>query len=241
LFVQNANYVPSKPLPIVNVRFDGHVVSAAGVPSVVPDLSARTSTTKSSKTKPSAKVRAKSTTTKSKSTTKAKTTTTAIKSAPSQPPPTPPAPPTNDPPSPINDQPPLDGEDIALEAFLDKLDAEYGFNDADQEDAPDWMFDEGEKCSKDRTYVFCGAQHRRGGLRLFIRHFCQHPLLPDQRGFHTAEEIYEQAVKEMYTYCVQRGLAEVWAYICGMRGTVRSSGNCGPDHPIREYHDYAQQ
>ncbi|TDL13629.1 hypothetical protein BD410DRAFT_735091, partial [Rickenella mellea] len=75
------------------------------------------------------------------------------------------------------------------------------------------MFDDGEEKSKDPDYVFCPAPHRKPILHLFTKHFCQHPLFPDRDGTHTKEEIYIQAVSEMYQFCYARGLREAWAYL----------------------------
>lgn len=93
-----------------------------------------------------------------------------------------------------------------VEEFLDKE------NDEDAEDGPDWMFDEGEKKSKDPIYTFCPAPHRKFLLRLFTKHFCQHPAFPSQDGLQSADDIRREAVHEMYSFCVKRGLREVWGY-----------------------------
>ncbi|KAK6966913.1 SWIM-type domain-containing protein [Favolaschia claudopus] len=51
-------------------------------------------------------------------------------------------------------------------------------------------------------------------LRIFIRHFCEHPLLRTAREiFRSAKQIRDAAVFEMYKFCEQRGLREVWAYM----------------------------
>jgi hypothetical protein len=93
-----------------------------------------------------------------------------------------------------------------LEDFLEKE------NDEDAEDGPDWMFEEGKKSSKDATYTFCPAPHRKPLLRLFTKHFCQHPSFPTQDGSLTAEAIHREAVYEMYQFCRTRGLREAWGY-----------------------------
>ncbi|KAJ7673680.1 hypothetical protein DFH06DRAFT_1081519, partial [Mycena polygramma] len=82
----------------------------------------------------------------------------------------------------------------------------------DAEDGPDWLFDEGETRSADPLYVFCPAPHRKQLLHLFTRHFCQHPLFPTQDGPKSSEDIRRQSVYEMYMFCHQRGLREVWGY-----------------------------
>ncbi|KIY64288.1 hypothetical protein CYLTODRAFT_322908, partial [Cylindrobasidium torrendii FP15055 ss-10] len=48
---------------------------------------------------------------------------------------------------------------------------------------------------------------------LFLKHFVRHPLLPDRDGTSTSREIRYRAVHEMYQFCFQRGLREVWAYM----------------------------
>jgi hypothetical protein len=90
-----------------------------------------------------------------------------------------------------------------------------GENDTDQEDGPDWMFEDGETSSKDPNYVFCPAAHRAEILRLFTKHFCQHPLFPERLkdGNWDAKTIRRNAVWEMYTFCYLRGLREVWGYL----------------------------
>ncbi|THV01357.1 hypothetical protein K435DRAFT_565736, partial [Dendrothele bispora CBS 962.96] len=62
---------------------------------------------------------------------------------------------------------------------------------------------------------FCPAPHRKQLLHLFTRHFCQHPLLPErlEADCWTAEQIRRNAVMEMYNFCFQRGLREVWGYM----------------------------
>ena len=87
-------------------------------------------------------------------------------------------------------------------------------NESESEDGPDWMFDEGEVRSSDAEYIFCPAAHRAQILHIFTKHFCQHPLLPEHDGAYlTQEQIQTWAVEEMYTFCFQHGLAEVWAYL----------------------------
>ncbi|KAJ7572871.1 hypothetical protein C8J56DRAFT_1138078, partial [Mycena floridula] len=75
------------------------------------------------------------------------------------------------------------------------------------------MFEPEEKLSKDKSYVFCPAPHRKQLLRLFTKHFCQHTLFLDRDGRRIAEQIRQNGVWEMYTFCHARGLPEVWAYM----------------------------
>lgn len=94
-----------------------------------------------------------------------------------------------------------------------QVEAELDEDETDEEDGPDFNFDADEKTSSDPSYVFCPAEFRKGALRLVTAAFCQHPLLPEPDGVRTAAQIYESAVREMYMYCYQRNLAEVWAYM----------------------------
>ncbi|OCH86625.1 hypothetical protein OBBRIDRAFT_814505 [Obba rivulosa] len=74
------------------------------------------------------------------------------------------------------------------------------------------MFNEGEVKSKDPDYIFCPAPHRKQILHLFTKHFCQHPLLPEQTGTHTAEEIRKNAVSKIYNFCYARKVQwPLWA------------------------------
>ncbi|KAJ7656863.1 hypothetical protein DFH06DRAFT_991405, partial [Mycena polygramma] len=75
------------------------------------------------------------------------------------------------------------------------------------------MFEPGEKKSANPGYVFCPAPHRHPLLRIFTKHFCQHPLFPTRDGPKSAKQIRDEAVYEMYFFCYQRGLREVWGYL----------------------------
>ncbi|KAF5330152.1 hypothetical protein D9611_010589 [Ephemerocybe angulata] len=86
----------------------------------------------------------------------------------------------------------------------------------DQEDGPDYLFEDGEKSvPRSANYTFCPAPHRRQLLRLFTSHFCQHPLFYERHEQEkwTSTKIRTNAVKEMYQFCETRGLREVWAYL----------------------------
>jgi hypothetical protein len=84
--------------------------------------------------------------------------------------------------------------------------------ETEYESGPEWMFEEGEKKSKDPNYEFCPAIFRCQLLRLFTKHFCQHPFFPNRDGFHSSSDIRQAAVEEMYKFCRQRNLREVWGY-----------------------------
>ncbi|KAF9554479.1 hypothetical protein CPC08DRAFT_644287, partial [Agrocybe pediades] len=75
------------------------------------------------------------------------------------------------------------------------------------------MFDDGETPSKDPDYVFCPAAHGKQILHLFTKHFCQHPLFLEKDGKWTVQQIHNNAVHEMYSFCQARGLREVWGYM----------------------------
>jgi len=63
-------------------------------------------------------------------------------------------------------------------------------------------------------YEFCPLPHRPSILRLLVKHFCQHPLLPERHGQHqTAELIHSDSVYEAYLHCKNNNLREVWAYL----------------------------
>lgn len=94
-----------------------------------------------------------------------------------------------------------------------RVEEEINADATDTEDVNDYDVEPDEKTSKDPNYVFCPACHRKELLRLLTKHFCQHPLLPEPDGIRTSEEIRTAAVREMYLFCHQRGLAEVWAYM----------------------------
>ncbi|KAJ7578860.1 hypothetical protein C8J56DRAFT_797046, partial [Mycena floridula] len=74
------------------------------------------------------------------------------------------------------------------------------------------MFEKDEKVAKSKDYVFCPAVHRAQLLQIFTKHFCQHPLFLERDGKWDAKRIHDNAVHEMYLFCHQRGLREVWAY-----------------------------
>ncbi|KAJ7619329.1 hypothetical protein FB45DRAFT_839733, partial [Roridomyces roridus] len=65
----------------------------------------------------------------------------------------------------------LEGVDIDL-GDIDDRDA------IDRFDGPDSWFEPGETVfAEDKKYIFCPAAHRSQILHMFIRHFCEHPLL----------------------------------------------------------------
>ncbi|KAI0799759.1 hypothetical protein BC629DRAFT_1611780 [Irpex lacteus] len=68
--------------------------------------------------------------------------------------------------------------------------------------------------AKDKSYQFCPPAHRVAILRLFAKHACQHPLLPDRHGRpRSSHDIRRDAVAEIYWHCHRNNLTEVWAYL----------------------------
>ena len=106
----------------------------------------------------------------------------------------------------------LDDEVEEVQIDLEDVDDRDGI---DRFDGPASWFEPGDTVfAKDKKYVFCPAPHRSQVLHMFIRHFCEHPLLPDRlASTRTAEQIYHDAVHDMYKFCHQRGLREVWGYM----------------------------
>ncbi|KAJ7938749.1 hypothetical protein B0H13DRAFT_2301394 [Mycena leptocephala] len=107
-----------------------------------------------------------------------------------------------------------------LERFVESLDddeedLEEDPDAVDRWDGPQSWFEDGETIfAADKSYVFCPAAHRKQILRIFIRHFCEHPSLPDRTGStRTSAQIRYDSVHEMYNFCHQRGLREVWGYM----------------------------
>ncbi|CAK5273756.1 unnamed protein product [Mycena citricolor] len=106
------------------------------------------------------------------------------------------------------------------DGLSDELGDELESMDSDRlEAAPSWLepgelLNDATVFAHNKSYLFCPAPHRRQLLHLFMRHFCLHPLLPERtRQFRTAQEIRRDSVFEMYKFCFQRGLREVWGYM----------------------------
>ncbi|KII86095.1 hypothetical protein PLICRDRAFT_115218, partial [Plicaturopsis crispa FD-325 SS-3] len=75
----------------------------------------------------------------------------------------------------------LEEADLEGGELLDQVDRFLDDEDAvDEEDGPDWLFEDGEHKVDDPEYVFCPAPHRKHLLHIFTKHFCQHPLFPEQ-------------------------------------------------------------
>ncbi|KAF7367605.1 SWIM-type domain-containing protein [Mycena sanguinolenta] len=70
---------------------------------------------------------------------------------------------------------------------------------------------EGEK-RKHTRHTFCPANYREHIVSMMEKHYCAHPLLPGY-AHPSAEGIRRWAVLQMYKFCVEAGLREVWAYL----------------------------
>ena len=82
------------------------------------------------------------------------------------------------------------------------------------EDGPADESEKGAQPVNKATYQFCPLPHRLTILRLFAKHASQHTLLPERHGVpRSAEEIWRDAVEEMYRHCKANNLCEVWAYL----------------------------
>jgi len=63
-------------------------------------------------------------------------------------------------------------------------------------------------------YEFCPLPHHLSILHLLVKHFCQHPLLPECHGQTcTTQQIHHDSVYESYLHCQNNGVHEVWAYL----------------------------
>jgi len=60
--------------------------------------------------------------------------------------------------------------------------------------------------------TFCPIAFRPTIVQLLERHFCAHPLIPGYSA-PTPAGVREWAVKQMYNYCHENDLYEVWAYL----------------------------
>ncbi|KAJ6483695.1 hypothetical protein DFH09DRAFT_1340301 [Mycena vulgaris] len=60
--------------------------------------------------------------------------------------------------------------------------------------------------------TFCPPSYREPIVSMMEKHFCAHPLLPGYAE-PSPEGIKRWAVQQMYKFCVEHGLPEVWAYL----------------------------
>ena len=69
-----------------------------------------------------------------------------------------------------------------------------------------------QEADTDGRRTFCPMQHRQPIIDMLECHYCAHPLIPGYSS-PTPTGIREWAVKQMYNYCVEYNLREVWAYL----------------------------
>jgi hypothetical protein len=72
--------------------------------------------------------------------------------------------------------------------------------------------DEGAEGKKNSRHTFCPSIYREPILSMMEKHYCAHLLLPGYAHL-SAEGIKRWAVSQMYKFCVEHGLREVWAYL----------------------------
>ncbi|TFK57941.1 hypothetical protein BDN72DRAFT_737553, partial [Pluteus cervinus] len=60
--------------------------------------------------------------------------------------------------------------------------------------------------------TFCPAIYRDSIVDMMERHYCAHPMIPGYTR-PDAASIKRWAVQQMYRFCNQNGLPEVWAYL----------------------------
>lgn len=70
--------------------------------------------------------------------------------------------------------------------------------------------EDGEQATPQHT--FCPAENRDNVVDLMERHLCAHPFIPGYSA-PTPEGIKFWAVKEMYEFCVEHDLRNLWAYL----------------------------
>ncbi|KAF9033847.1 hypothetical protein BJ165DRAFT_1356948, partial [Panaeolus papilionaceus] len=61
-------------------------------------------------------------------------------------------------------------------------------------------------------HTFCPKVHREKIITMLENHYCSHPLIPGYAP-PSPEGIKNWAVRQMYTYCVENDLPELWAYL----------------------------
>ena len=61
-------------------------------------------------------------------------------------------------------------------------------------------------------HTFCPIEHRDTVVGMMERHFCAHPFIPGY-SFPSPEGIKVWAVKQMYEFCFQHDLPNLWAYL----------------------------
>lgn len=60
--------------------------------------------------------------------------------------------------------------------------------------------------------TFCPSEFREHVIEMMERHFCAHPLIPGY-SHPSAAGIRQWAVRQIYTFCREHDLCELWAYL----------------------------
>ncbi|KAJ7670053.1 hypothetical protein DFH06DRAFT_981537 [Mycena polygramma] len=127
-----------------------------------------------------------------------------------------------------------DDSDDALQSYLDSLeeddeeDLDEDPDTTDRWDGPASIFEPGETAfAASPTYVFCPAPHRKQLLRMFVRHFCEHSLLPDPRRGSDMMQ-FSRCTNSAYN-----GDSARFGATCGLRGTALRSTGSGRIPPNR--------
>ncbi|KAJ7642146.1 hypothetical protein FB45DRAFT_365933 [Roridomyces roridus] len=81
----------------------------------------------------------------------------------------------------------------------------------DVSDGDDSSGEEEDK-EKETRRTFCPAEYRDHIVKMMEKHYCAHPLLPGY-AHPSPEGIRRWAVLQMYKFCVEHDLREVWAYL----------------------------
>jgi hypothetical protein len=69
-----------------------------------------------------------------------------------------------------------------------------------------------EMTGKKTRRTFCPAMYRDSIVNMMEKHYCAHPLLPGYAP-PNSDGIKRWAVSQMYKFCVEHGLREVWVYL----------------------------
>jgi hypothetical protein len=71
---------------------------------------------------------------------------------------------------------------------------------------------DGEENEMQKRRTFCPEEFRTAIVDMMEKHYCAHPLIPGY-AVPTPSGIKEWAVRQIYQFCVQNDLREVWAYL----------------------------
>lgn len=64
-----------------------------------------------------------------------------------------------------------------------------------------------------KTFEFCSKNLQEIILKLIIKYFHLHSLIPNDNNEYFIDEIWIASVKEMYNCCVKNDLRYVWTYM----------------------------